>query len=199
MFEPISSFVVSFVVFLSTVVSVFSFAFSLTENPLQKDLSLALWSNDELSALIDELNPDTECLSREISEMDIFESEWEQNEATFTILLCNVYAYQSDSVLVRSTISDSSEITRELLMFPVGVNQDPMLLEERSATMFLFHEGYGELSSYAKYRGVADCGFSARYRWDESSQQIELLWWREKIECDGTGFEEPWPLIYEQE
>lgn len=50
------------------------------------------------------------------------------------------------------------------------------------------------LTSFAKGRGLGDCGSAASYRWQE--WDFKLLEYRSWERCDGTRMPEQWPVIY---
>ena len=56
-----------------------------------------------------------------------------------------------------------------------------------------FDTGSNQLRTFAKGRGLGDCGNEGHYTWEDGS--FKLLQWRQKPNCDGK-YRDEWPISY---
>jgi len=113
-------------------------------------------------------------------------------------LLCFLGAYQGnyEYLLYRPTPDGADVKPLRLAIFEADEAGTLNQLDTRSiAGLPEYDPEQKVLTVMTKYRGLADCGAIAQYKWQDS--KFELLEYRSKEECDGNYIEpEQYPKIY---
>ena len=104
--------------------------------------------------------------------------EYEVENGSLIVLVCETFAHQSNyvgiyttgndfEILTFSVPDDSEEDGWQSTEVPIGLSYDPENI------IFTRHE---------KSRGLGDCGFVASYQWNEANKTADFLEW-EFTEC----------------
>lgn len=118
-------------------------------------------------------------------------SEYSNKSSTLYLLGCDMYAYNS---MEKAYIVDFfGQVTNVAV---VEVSKDGAF----TATTELMGAGFDletlTLGTFQKGRGMGDCGSSAIYKFDISSERFTLIEARLKEACDGE--ESQWPVVYKK-
>lgn len=105
------------------------------------------------------------------------------------LIECSRGAYQGWSMMFRVPVAQPQRATRLVLELPFHLGPTPERYDTLTAATF----ADGELHHFAKGRGMADCGESARWRWD--GKAFVLVEFNKLSSCR-AGMPGDWPALW---
>ena len=111
------------------------------------------------------------------------------------IIFCNAAAYQNNYVAIYEYQDEDGKNFTNIISFKEYITADLSGFYDNTTPVGLdYDEMTGLFSTYAKGRGLGDCGSAGIYEWDDAAREAVLIEYTLKEECD-EKFNE-WPVVY---
>jgi len=121
--------------------------------------------------------------------------QYQAENGTINIILCNAAAYQNNYVAIYEYQDADGKDLISVISFKEYIAADLSGFYDNATPVGLdYDETTGLFSTYAKGRGIGDCGSAGVYQWDDVSREAVLVEYALKEECD-EQFDE-WPVVY---
>lgn len=98
------------------------------------------------------------------------------------------------NLIYAAFLFDESENTARSLQFPTMSDRGPTLYS--TIINMSWDERNSQLSSFAKGRGLGDCGTASKWEWDGAGAYGNLILVEERAKDDCDGVYDDWPLVW---